>query len=106
MIYAMARKTVVTSMDVVSRTIPMPSFNSVQVSVVVFVSGSDLLTAQVQGSNDLENWVSIGSPIECPSVGAFFSAPITGVAFKNVRLLYAQDGGTSVLAGTINVAET
>lgn len=104
----LAENAVVTSSSVplVSQAVSMGGANAVQRNVVVAnISGGVTLTFGIQGSNDLENWTTIGS--DATSIGLGYTAPTvdTDIAWQYVRLTYKLSGsGTIILSAGLATA--
>lgn len=94
------------SVPLVSQAVSMTGANAVQPTVVVAnISGGVTLTLGVQGSNDLENWTTIGT--DQSSIGLGYTAvdPKTSVAWQYVRLTYKLSGaGAIILSAGLSTA--
>lgn len=93
-----------------SFAVPMAGANAFQAELTVFaVVASATLTFEVQGSNDLQNWVSVLTPVT--TIGVGFQSPTTfkatGVAFQYIRFKYTSvgAGGSVILAAGVSTAQ-
>ena len=72
-----------------SLPVSMEGVNAVQFDVVLItVSATNPVEIQLQGSNDLENWVDLGVTISQSTPGYYRSALKTDVDTQHVRLRY------------------
>lgn len=104
----LAENAVVTSASVplVSQAVSMNGANAVQPNVVISnISGSITLTLGLQGSNDLENWTTIGSDQTGLGLGYPAVSASTSIAWQYVRLTYKLSGaGTIILSAGLSTA--
>lgn len=91
--------------DQFSPAVSMAGANAVQLNIVVIViPGATTLTFDLQGSNDLQNWTSIGTST-ATAVG--YSAPTkqTGIAWQYVRVrANSNTPGTTIATIGLNTA--
>lgn len=72
--------------DQFTPAVSMAGANAVQLNVVVLViPGATTLTVDIQGSNDMENWASLGT-FNPTGVGFFSSAHVSAVQWQYVRV--------------------
>jgi len=87
-----------------SQAVSMDDGNAAITDFTVFSLTATSVTVQIQGSNDLENWVDVGTATPQTAPGAYSEEAI-GVAWAYVRLKYLVGGaGTVILAAGINTA--
>lgn len=96
---------VVSGTDSFSQAVSMAGGNAVEVEATLYAKGTNALTITVQVSNDLENWADApsGPHLTMSTVGAD-QDQVPSISAAYVRLKYVQDGGTSIVAAGINVA--
>lgn len=95
----------------VSTAVSMEGANSVQVDYTIFsLTGSTpTVRLQLQQSNDLENWTTLGSQSTKDSVGWTLGPSATAVTAAYVRVKYDFSAGssqTAVIAAGINTTMT
>ncbi len=89
-----------------TRAVCMGYADAVQLDVVVFVmpEGANL-TVDLQGSNDGENWISVGT-FNAFVPGYSAMGPTTNIAWRYVRVVVSSDNaGTSIVAIGLNAAQ-
>ncbi len=88
----------------VTRAASMAGANAVQLDVVVFVnSAAATLTLDIQGSNELQNWVSLGT-FATTTVGYVSAAKVTNIQWQYVRVRISIATGTAILSIGLNTA--
>lgn len=97
------RLCVSSSVNEVTRAVPMVGANAVQLDVDVLVIGAGAtVSILIQGSNDLSNWLTLGTT-KVTTVGYTSTAKATSVPWRFVRVrLSSNAAGTSILALGLN----
>lgn len=98
----LANNVIITTTAAYSPIVSMDGANAINVQLTVLSGGggSSNLTITVQGSNDMENWLSTGLTgftitINGAQVGTVASGQVTTFGYAYARLQYAL-GGTAV----------
>ena len=93
-----------------SPAVSLGGANAFQMELTIYaVVAAATLTVEAQGSNDLQNWGSLMTPVTLLTVG--YNAPttfkITAVAFAYVRVKMSSvgAGGAVILAAGLNTAQ-
>lgn len=104
---SLADKLVVSSAaDQFTPAVSMAGANAVRLNVVVIVIGaSATLTYDIQGSNDLQNWTSLGTTTRT-TIGYLATAAATAVPWQYVRVRVNSDSAnTSITTVGLNTSQ-
>ena len=74
--------------------------------VVINKGGSCTFTAQLQQSNDLENWSNVGSPVTMTTTDlGYTTLGATSISGQHVRLVLTTSANTVIASAGISTAQ-
>lgn len=103
----LSRNVEVTDVPQFSQAIPMEGANTVAFNATVMqITATSTLTISIQGSNDLENWLTLATTDKTFDAVGYGKKKNVGIADAYVRLVYSMGSSEqAIVSAGMNLAE-